>query len=507
MAQSWTIGSAPGCDLVADQPGVSARHCRLTWDGRRFTVEDLGSTNGTHVNGSRIDGPAPVTRADAITLGLAASMPWPPEAAPAARAVRIGRDEDNDVVVDLPMVSGHHAVVTRDGDSGGAIIEDLGSANGTALGAPDRKVARSALRAGDIIYLGSHALAASHVLARLDPALAPALLFHGAPLVLGRDPACHRSLDFPMISGRHARLTRDGDRVVIEDLGSANGTFVGGRRISGPTPVAAGDLIGLGSYTTRLVLGAPAAAPSPDRPLQAPQPPAGGPIPGPGLAVPAALLAQAPVLALAIAAISGRSPAGAASAACGLAVAAAWFGLSNAALLGRLGGRGSSPGARVAIAAGLGVAQCVAAWFLTAWLAGLAGPWWSGLSYLIPCSAVGLAAGLAVAAPGPRPPVAWAGVGAVALACWLLGGGPHALPRTAPAVAAASALAPSRWAFEGLLLAESADQAEVYFPVESGRMGGRAALEALAFLLVGASATSAYLIWAMGPARRARAGL
>lgn len=45
------IGRSESCDLVIDDPLVSRRHCQITWDGVYCTVEDLGSTNGTAVNG------------------------------------------------------------------------------------------------------------------------------------------------------------------------------------------------------------------------------------------------------------------------------------------------------------------------------------------------------------------------------------------------------------------------------------------------------------------------
>jgi len=52
---SWLIGSHASCDLVVNHPTVSAQHCRLTEFPAGFTVEDLGSTNGTYVDGARID--------------------------------------------------------------------------------------------------------------------------------------------------------------------------------------------------------------------------------------------------------------------------------------------------------------------------------------------------------------------------------------------------------------------------------------------------------------------
>jgi pSer/pThr/pTyr-binding forkhead associated (FHA) protein len=42
---------------------------------------------------------------------------------------------------------------------------------------------------------------------------------------LGRDPQCDVPLDFPMISWRHARLARAPEGILVEDLGSRNGSL------------------------------------------------------------------------------------------------------------------------------------------------------------------------------------------------------------------------------------------------------------------------------------------
>jgi hypothetical protein len=49
--------------------------------------------------------------------------------------------------------------------------------------------------------------------------------------VVGRSPDCDVFLDDVTVSRRHAEIVRDGDRLVIRDLGSLNGTFVNRRRI------------------------------------------------------------------------------------------------------------------------------------------------------------------------------------------------------------------------------------------------------------------------------------
>ena len=65
-------------------------------------------------------------------------------------------------------------------------------------------------------------------------------------IVLGRSQSSTLQIDSPGVSRQHARLIRQGDRYLIEDLGSSNGTFVNGERISAPHALKNGDSIGLG---------------------------------------------------------------------------------------------------------------------------------------------------------------------------------------------------------------------------------------------------------------------
>ncbi|MEN3331206.1 MAG: hypothetical protein V7641_571 [Blastocatellia bacterium] len=252
-ADKWTIGSAADCDIRVEQPAVSGHHCRLSYKNDQFLLEDLGSTNGTFVNGLRIEGKVQVTPEDVITLGMSARLPWPPTgngaSGAAARIIRIGRDADNDVVLDYPMISGHHARILLSG--GPAVIEDLGSTNGIAIGNPENKATRSRLSESDTVYFGSFPIPAARLLGKVSLGEKPhtSLSFKGLVMVLGRDPDCDQVLDHPMISWHHARLTRSHTAYTVEDLGSTNGTYVNGERISGIVPVRVGDRIGLGSYT------------------------------------------------------------------------------------------------------------------------------------------------------------------------------------------------------------------------------------------------------------------
>jgi DNA-binding winged helix-turn-helix (wHTH) protein len=64
--------------------------------------------------------------------------------------------------------------------------------------------------------------------------------------VLGRSIDADIRFDVPGVSRRHARIVLDGDQVALEDLGSQNGTYVRGERITGRATLADGDEVRLG---------------------------------------------------------------------------------------------------------------------------------------------------------------------------------------------------------------------------------------------------------------------
>lgn len=63
---------------------------------------------------------------------------------------------------------------------------------------------------------------------------------------IGRDEPCAVRLHSAAVSRRHARVTVSGDRVVLEDLGSKNGTKLNGTRLVGTTPLSDGDRVEVG---------------------------------------------------------------------------------------------------------------------------------------------------------------------------------------------------------------------------------------------------------------------
>lgn len=184
---------------------------------------------------------------------------------------------------DDPELSRRHALVTRGAD-GKLTIQDLGSANGTFVN--DQRIEGAhRLSPGDVVRLGRTLLdvtAAEGAGTRAGQELVITAgagegrrLAVGDELELGREGRGDGRLsDDPELSRHHARVFRDsGGRLTIEDLGSANGTFVNGQPVHGPRALEPGDSIRVGSTTLQLVAtGQAPPAPAPV-PVRRPQPP------------------------------------------------------------------------------------------------------------------------------------------------------------------------------------------------------------------------------------------
>ncbi len=183
--------------------------------------------------------------------------------------VRIGREEDNDLVLASAACSRYHAEITFAG--GIWKITDLGSTNGIVL--QDRRVPDYLVSDGLKLTLGDHELEFSIPaeqgaktvalpIGGVSPPAAPpskVLYLHignrdrvhgvkivaGADYIIGRSPGSDVVLDDTGCSGRHAIIFwRDG-RPWIRDLDSANGTLVNGERVT-EAEIRPGDRIALG---------------------------------------------------------------------------------------------------------------------------------------------------------------------------------------------------------------------------------------------------------------------
>lgn len=186
-----TIGRGSKNEIIIHDNEVSREHCRLVRVLEEFEIHDLNSTNGTFVNGQRLDESGWLLAAgnvielgDSITLEFipaetstgmlfaqAGEIPekinpdtryyllmkrnnqQDPEVYPLEETtLSIGRGLDNDIILQEGEVSRHHLILNR--DEYGYSIEDLGSFNGTYLNG--MRVERATrLRPGDEIRIGT----------------------------------------------------------------------------------------------------------------------------------------------------------------------------------------------------------------------------------------------------------------------------------------------------------------------------------------------------------------
>ncbi|MGQ9467897.1 MAG: FHA domain-containing protein, partial [Anaerolineae bacterium] len=195
---------------------------------------------------------------------LVISIPGQPvQEVPLARPmVTIGRRPDNDIVLPLDYVSGHHGRLEQRGDAW--VYTDLGSTNGTSVNG--RRVQEVILRDGDILRIGDpHGNSVGLTFHAARPAAAAIPIPAGGIvqigttmlgvkpfLLIGRNPQADIHLPAPTVSWQHARLERTAQGYQIVDLHSTNGTFVNGQRITGPHPLHPGDVVQIGPF--RLVL-------------------------------------------------------------------------------------------------------------------------------------------------------------------------------------------------------------------------------------------------------------
>ena len=63
------IGRGADCQIILDDDYVSTRHARVVSGENGIYVEDMGSTNGSYVNGQRITAPTMITMSDTVRIG------------------------------------------------------------------------------------------------------------------------------------------------------------------------------------------------------------------------------------------------------------------------------------------------------------------------------------------------------------------------------------------------------------------------------------------------------
>ncbi len=182
---------------------------------------------------------------------------------------RVGRDPQSDIVINDSRVSWRHAVLRVNRDAW--ILEDSGSTNGTFLGT--RRIGKVEIGQSCILRLGhpddgpvmmcsvnrpaaggAGSTALNTGMSSVDRRPTSVRRAPTRLLRIGRAPENDLVVPDLSVSRVHAELRNlGGGRYEIADLGSHNGTFVNGQRITRATTVTEQDLIGIGRATFRLV--------------------------------------------------------------------------------------------------------------------------------------------------------------------------------------------------------------------------------------------------------------
>ncbi|WP_455907284.1 FHA domain-containing protein [Streptomyces niveus] len=267
QSRSYSLGRDPQGDLVIDDARVSWRHATISWGGRGWAIEDHGSTNGTYVQGQRIqrmeigpgtavrlgnatDGPrlnlsgaaagvhkaqgAPPQQAQAPAQHAPAQQPqggpgWSPQQQPPQQqGWPPPQQQPQHQQPQHGYVPQQHA--GPGGPGAGGPAGHGGPGIGGAAGAPPVY--------GDRSPTTFHQLAVGRVM-RIGRALENELVVSDL-----------------QVSRLHAEFTSTPDgRYQIRDLGSHNGTYVNGQPMhkSGTALIGPNDIVGVGHSTFRLV--------------------------------------------------------------------------------------------------------------------------------------------------------------------------------------------------------------------------------------------------------------
>ena len=177
--RSLVIGREDTCDLHFADGQVSRQHSRIIFDDGEYWIEDMGSANGTIINGTRIEQPTLLkknniidisgfhltyrtnTEDTQITYALVGQRPPVDNQTfilPVG-SLQVGRSDDNAIVLNDNSMSRNHAVILV--TLKGMTVEDLGSSNGSFVNGT--RIQSQALVPGDLVRFGNVEFAVSQM--------------------------------------------------------------------------------------------------------------------------------------------------------------------------------------------------------------------------------------------------------------------------------------------------------------------------------------------------------
>ncbi len=175
----------------------------------------------------------------------------------------IGRVPENTIVLRDMKASRKHAEIKISSD--GCFIKDKGSTSGTYVN--NERFSEEEILDGDVVHIGDTKIyinfekvegteISSEEVGRLlitFPPTASNVDLTKECTIIGRVPECDVQIVDKMMSRQHTKITREGNLYYIEDLKSANGTFVNDLQIT-KKPLRKDDLISIGSYKYKFAL-------------------------------------------------------------------------------------------------------------------------------------------------------------------------------------------------------------------------------------------------------------
>ncbi|MBF6443559.1 FHA domain-containing protein [Nocardia farcinica] len=263
-SQLVTLGRAPEVTLFVDSPLVSRVHATLTWQGSGWVLTDNGSTNGVFVDARRLTQPVSIDRPTQVRLGDAingpllhllpaapAQRPHPPQGSPPQGTPQQGTPQHRP-----PQRPSYQRPPTPPYQPPHAAARPGAAASGPQQAAPPPTGAAPArptpppasqqqpnvnmtTKADTSALPPLRARASTAAIARADR-LPP------GGLAIGRTTDNQIVVNDPLASRKHARLVAGREGLTIEDLGSANGTFVNGTRQQRAV-LREGDVITIGN--------------------------------------------------------------------------------------------------------------------------------------------------------------------------------------------------------------------------------------------------------------------
>uniref|UniRef100_A0A540VHC5 FHA domain-containing protein n=2 Tax=Litorilinea aerophila TaxID=1204385 RepID=A0A540VHC5_9CHLR len=128
-----TIGRSEECDIMLPDRQVSRLHARIRWQGEYYQLEDLGSKNGTHVNGQEVQSATILHDGDEIQIALRFKLAFVDAGAtapltfePATSGLRLDKETRqvwvNGKLIDPPLSLHQYRLLEALWDAGGGVI-------------------------------------------------------------------------------------------------------------------------------------------------------------------------------------------------------------------------------------------------------------------------------------------------------------------------------------------------------------------------------------------------